>query len=40
MITIDPAYVLGVDHLEGSIEPGELADFTVLEHSAYEVARS
>jgi predicted amidohydrolase YtcJ len=38
MITVDAAYVLGVDHLAGSIEPGKFADFTVLERSPYEVA--
>ncbi len=40
MITIDAAYVLGVDHLAGSIEPGKFADFTVLEHSPLDVAPS
>jgi predicted amidohydrolase YtcJ len=38
MITVDAAFVLGVDHLVGSIEPGKFADFTVLERSPYEVA--
>ncbi len=38
MITVDAAYVIGVDHLAGSIEPGKFADFTVLERSPYEVA--
>ena len=38
MITIDAAYVLGVDELLGSIEPGKFADFTVLERDPYEVA--
>ena len=31
MITIDAAYVLGLDDRIGSIEPGKFADFTVLE---------
>ena len=38
MITVDAAYVIGVDPLAGSIEPGKFADFTVLERSPYEVA--
>jgi predicted amidohydrolase YtcJ len=38
MITGDAAYVLGIDHVAGSIEPGKFADFTVLERSPYEVA--
>lgn len=36
MITIDAAYVLGVDDLIGSIEPGKFADFTVLEQDPYQ----
>lgn len=31
MVTIDAAYVLGVDDKLGSIEPGKFADFAVLE---------
>lgn len=37
MITIDAAYVLGMDHKVGSIEPGKLADFTVLEQDPHNV---
>jgi predicted amidohydrolase YtcJ len=37
MITIDAAYVLGLDQMVGSIEPGKFADFTVLERDPYEV---
>jgi predicted amidohydrolase YtcJ len=31
MVTLDSAYVLGMDSKIGSIEPGKFADFTVLE---------
>lgn len=31
MLTLDAAYVLGMDHLIGSIEVGKFADFTVLD---------
>ena len=37
MITIDAAYVLGLDQKIGSIEPGKLADFTVLEQDPHVV---
>merc|ERR1719285_1033438 len=36
MTTVDAAHVLGLDDLIGSIEPGKLADFTVLERSPLE----
>jgi predicted amidohydrolase YtcJ len=29
-ITIDAAYLIGMDHLVGSLEVGKYADFTVL----------
>ena len=38
MVTIDAAYVLGMDDRIGSIEPGKHADFTVLEANPLEVA--
>ena len=38
MVTIDAAYVLGMDDRIGSIEPGKHADFTVLEENPLEVA--
>lgn len=37
MITIDAAYVLEMDDLIGSIEPGKHADFTVLESNPLEI---
>ena len=37
MVTIDAAYVLGLDHKLGSLEPGKLADLAVLERDPYEV---
>lgn len=36
-ITIDAAYVLGMEHEIGSIRAGKKADFTVLEADPYEV---
>ncbi len=37
MITIDAAYVLGLDDKIGSIEPAKLADFTVLDQDPHQV---
>lgn len=37
MVTIDAAYVIGMDDRVGSIEPGKHADFTVLEADPLEV---
>ena len=37
MVTIDAAFVLGVDSLIGSIEPGKFADFVVLEQDPYAI---
>lgn len=37
MITIDAAFVLGVDSLIGSIEPGKFADFVILEQDPYAI---
>lgn len=37
MVTIDAAYVLGLDSKIGSLEPGKLADFTVLEKDPHAV---
>lgn len=36
-VTIDAAYVLGQEHRLGSLQPGKLADFAVLEEDPYEV---
>jgi len=36
-VTIDAAYTLKLDHDLGSIEPGKLADFTVLEEDPFDV---
>ncbi len=37
MVTVDAAYVLGIDDKVGSIEPGKLADFTVLDKDPHDV---
>ena len=37
MVTIDAAYVLGMDAEIGSIEPGKYADFTVLDQDPLAV---
>ncbi|MDP6344680.1 MAG: amidohydrolase family protein, partial [Alphaproteobacteria bacterium] len=36
-VTIDAAYILGMEHEVGSIRAGKKADFTVLEQDPYEV---
>jgi predicted amidohydrolase YtcJ len=36
-ITIDAAYVLGMEQKLGSLEPGKLADFAILEQDPFEV---
>jgi predicted amidohydrolase YtcJ len=36
-ITIDAAYVLGLEHEVGTLQPGKRADFTVLEEDPFEV---
>ena len=36
-VTLDAAYTLKLDHDIGSIEPGKLADFTVLEEDPFEI---
>jgi len=37
MVTMDAAYVLGIDDKMGRLEPGKLADFTVLERDPHDV---
>jgi imidazolonepropionase-like amidohydrolase len=36
-ITINPAWVLGVDHQTGSLEPGKMADVVVWSHSPLSI---
>ena len=36
-ITADAAYVLGLEHEVGTLQPGKRADFTVLEQDPFEV---
>ena len=36
-ITVDAAYVLGLEHEIGSLRAGKRADFTVLEQDPFEV---
>ena len=38
-ITIEAAYVLGLEHEVGTLQPGKRADFTVLEQDPFEVPK-
>ena len=40
MVTIDAAYVIGLENKVGSIEPGKYADFTVLSNDPITVPKS
>ena len=39
-VTIGPAYQNKIDHLVGSLEPGKLADFVILDEDIMEVAKA
>ena len=36
-ITIDAAYIIGMEDKVGSLEPGKFADFAILEEDPYKV---